>query len=163
MLIVWLLLLAGAAVIVHGAPNVFLEAVGSLLTFSSMYGYTVLLTFVPQLGVPAYSRRLAAGCAVTLAVLYVIGLFMGDSFEHRASHPPVGYPIGIGVGVVMLLPFVLAARALRTVELAVGQRTAFGLASALLWLLYWPVGVFFVQRRLRRALHQQASAGAGGR
>lgn len=159
MLIVWVLLLAGAALILKGTRSLLLEVVGSLLTLSSMYAYSVLLTFMPQLGVPTYARRLAAGCALSLAALFVIGLFMGETFEHRYSQPPVSsYPIGIGVGLVMLMPFVIAARALRSLELAVGRRNPFGLASAIFWLLYWPIGVFFVQTRLRRALHEQAEA-----
>lgn len=155
-LLVWLPLLAGYAVIAAHPDHRFNQAVGSLLIVTSLYAYPALLILMPQLAVSQFFRRIAVICTGTITALFAAGLVIGGSIGHTEPANPLALAVGVCVGVAIFTPLVIAAHALRRIEGAVGRNTPLGLASAFFWFFYWPVGVFFIHKRLRYALHRQA-------
>lgn len=155
-LLVWLPLIAGYAVIAARPDHRFNQAMGGLLTVTSIYAYPAFLILIPQLAVPQFSRRIAVICTGTIAALFAAGVVMGGSIGYSEPADRRGLAIAVCAGVVIFAPLVIAAHALRRIESTVGRNTPLGLASAFFWFFYWPVGVFFIHRRLRYALHRQA-------
>ena len=156
-LAVWILLLPGGLLASAGPAHPVSGAVGSLLVLTSMYGYPILVSAIPQLNVSTLARRLAIFCVVMWAVLFAVGFLTGSSGYTDADSPAWSLPIGLAVAVGILVPFIVAATALRRLERAVGWNVAFGAVSAFLWLFYWPVGVFFFHRRLQGAMDRRAT------
>jgi hypothetical protein len=156
---VWITLLAGCALTAAGPANPLSEAIGSLLALMSMYGYPVLLTFVSPLHVSPLSRRLSLVCSSVVAVLFVAGFITESSPGYEGNNAPAwSYPVGLATGIAIFVPFIVAARALRRLELSVGRDVPLGGASAFLWLFYWPVGTYFFHRRLRYALDRRSAS-----
>lgn len=155
-LVIWVLLLVGSAL---GATRTspMAEAVGGVLALASMYGYPMLVATMPQLHVSLLSRRLTIFCPCAIAGLYVLDILARSAFGQGGSDPAAWtYPVGFAAGIAVFIPFVIAARALRRVELSVGRDIALGAVSAFLWLFYWPLGPVFFHRRLSNALSRRA-------
>jgi quinol-cytochrome oxidoreductase complex cytochrome b subunit len=155
-LLVWLPLITGYAVIAAHPDHRFNQAMGGLLTVTSIYAYPAFLVLMPQLAVSQLWRRVAVICTGAIAALFAAGLVMGGSVGYSEPANPRALAVGVCVGLAIFTPLVIAAHALRKIETAVGRNTPLGLASAFFWFFYWPVGVFFIHKRLRYALHRQA-------
>jgi hypothetical protein len=152
--LVWITLAAGSALTAVGPTYPHVEAIGSLLALTSIYGYPTLLSFMPPLRVAPRSRRLVLACPSAIAILFVVSFLTGTSPGYQENGAPAwSYPIGLATGVAIFVPLIIAAGALRCLEFSVGRNITLGGMSAFLWLFYWPVGTYFFHRRLLYALH----------